>query len=693
MSNKIISLCFVSERTDKYTKFCRIADLDDGNFTPYTYSVDTDFYDTDRDLLYGPPTMLSEPGSIGVYEWSAYLNADNKWRTNVNKAEEYSWCEILHTNHGSIEELVQALKSGFSMPKYDRLHDHDLILCCRFVGNKCEAIYVSTTDAEYNSVGKLCLLDSVVALTRVTLDTRYAIGECKHRYLSNCRRKYLARKDACHVVGTVEVKTKDEVIGDIIKQSISKDALSRRDRQAARLALDKLSMPSIVEMIAARFQCSSNQAQKCAEEHITRTRERLDSTIAQRLIEMLIENDSESVQRMRTAVQKQWDETQQEQIEAAQKRQAAAAAAFEAIRKQIADAEVALQKAQERQAEAESKVEETLVLQEQIETEIQKRLEGFKADYASVLVENAIIASTTIPLQQSGAVNVASTRHEGWTVILPENSIHSGALEENIDVAVENWEEICANQDMARGLTLLSFAAYARKQPLLVVGEGAIPVSDIISSSICGQPAIKIHATGESQDYQIIIEEIEKKPKAVVCLTNGLKTGYEHLRTLMQMCPHRMFVVTEMHAESLAIEPTSLLTVFLPIFCDYFYTGGMIEELPTYDCSNELHTKASQIETRSIKQARAIVSQWLSDGFYPPVVRERCANLFAAMSLLAQPLGVNTNTVMALAIEFLFVPLLKCMRKEDALKTHLEENTVLDPDRKATLISFINSED
>ena len=46
MSDNILSLCYVSKRTDKYTQFCRIADLVDGDFIPYTYSG-TDFYDTD----------------------------------------------------------------------------------------------------------------------------------------------------------------------------------------------------------------------------------------------------------------------------------------------------------------------------------------------------------------------------------------------------------------------------------------------------------------------------------------------------------------------------------------------------------------------------------------------------------------------------------------------------------------------
>lgn len=690
MSDNILSLCYVSKRTDKYTQFCRIADLVDGDFIPYTYSG-TDFYDTDRDLIYGPPTMLqAELESIGVYEWSSYLSADNKWQTKVNKAEDFSWCEVLFTKYGTIEELVQAIKSGFLMPKYDRLHD--LILCCRASGNKCEAIYISPADAVYRD-GKLCLLDSVITLLRDTLDTRYGTGDCKCRYSPYDARKYLARKDACHVVGTVEVKSKDEVVGDIVKQFIGKDVLSRKERQAARTALDNLALPTIVEIVAERFQCSNECAEKYVKEYISRVQERIDSTTSLQWIEMLIENDSDSSQRMRAAVQKQWEETQQQQIKDAQQRQAEAEAALNAVRQQITDAEKALRDIETRQTEAEEKVEEALLLQEEIDAEIQKKLEKFKTDYASALVENAAFVSTILPCQQSGEDTVAAPYHANWAITLPANGTDMGTLEENIDVAVENWEEICADQDMARGLTLFSFAAYARRQPLLVVGEGAIQVSDLISSSICGQPAIKVHATDEPQNYQSIVDEIEKKPEAVICLINGLKAGYDYIRELMRLCPKRVFVITEMHAESLVMEPTSMFTAFMPVFCDYFYNGKQVEELPTYDCSNELRAKANQITTRGLKEAKAVVSQWLNDGFFPPIVKERCATLFAVMNLMTQSLGISANSGMALAIEFLFVPLLKCMRKEDSLRTHLEECTVLDGDRKATLISFISTED
>ena len=691
MPDKIISLCYVSKRNDKSTELCRIADLIDGDFVPYTYSTGIDFYDTNRDLIYGSTSELqAELESIGVFEWNAYLSASNEWRTRTSKATDVSWCEVIFTKHGTIEQLVQVLKIGYPMTKYDRLHD--IILCCRPTGSKCEASYISKADAAYRD-GKLCLNDSVATLPRDTLDIRYAVGECKCRYSPQNTRKYLASKQACHVVGTVEVKSKDEIVGSIIWQFIDKDALPRKERQAARKALEKLSMPSIVEMIAARFQCSNTQAEKYAEEYIVRTHAKLEATDTQRLIELLIENDSEATRHMQAAVQKRWDETQQEQIQAAQHRQAEAAETLDAVRKQIAEADKTLKETKSQQAEIEVKVKETQILLEQVEAKIQKRIEDFKTDYASALVENAVIKSAIMPHQHSGADHASDPNHSKWMITLPDNSTDISMLEENIDVAIENWEIICANKDMARGLTLLTFAAYAKNQPLLLVGESAILVSDLISSSICGQPAIKICATDETQDFQSIVEEIGKKQEAVVCLVNGLKAGYDHFRMLMQLCPQRMFVVTEMHSESLALEPTSLFTVFFPVFCDFFYNGKQADDLPTCDCCEGLYKKINQMTARSIKEAKACVSQWLNSGFYPPVVRERCANLLAAMNLLAQMLGIDSNNVLIWTIELLFTPLLKCMRKEDSLKTHLEECTILDSDRKASLISFISMEE
>lgn len=690
MSDKIISLCYVSSKADKTTELCRVADYVDGAFVPYHFEPRNEFYAENRDLLYGSTAFLQvEEGSISVFEWSTYLTAQNKWFTDTAMSAQ-SWCEVIPTKYGTVDDLISALKSGLSMNGgYDR--SHDLILCCRTSGNQGDGLYIAKSDA-FCRDGKLYVNDGVVSLSQVGLDLRYAVRDCKCRSSKYDTRKYLAREDGCRVVGKAELKTKSEIIGETIRQNITKDGLARKERQAARSALEKLNMPSVVEVIADRLQCSNDQAAKLAEEYIAGARMRLDSASSQRLIELLIENDTESVQRMRTAVQQQWDETQQDQIRAAQQRQADATAAFEAIRKQIANAETKLQETQQQQAEAEAKAEEALLLREQIETEIQKRLEGFKTDYASVLVENAIIASASTPVQQGNVASIAAG-NEQWTIVLPENDTHEGSLEENLDVAFENCGKICANQDMARGLTLLSFAAYAKRQPLLLVGEGAVPVSDLISSSICGQPAIRIYATDEPQDLQNVIVEIEKKPGTIICLISGLRYGYDQLRTLMQMCPHRMFVVTEMHAESLTMEPTSLFTALFPVFCDYFYTGKQVEELPTYDCCNELHTKANQLETRSIKQAKVTVSQWLSDGFYPPVVRERCSLLFAMMNLLAQMPGMNANNFVALAIEFLFVPLLKCMRKEESLRAHIEESAVLDGDRKLSLINFVGAED
>ena len=690
MEDKIISLCYVSKRNDKSTELCRIADYENGEFVPYRFTG-TDFYDTDRDLIYGSSTFLQvDQGSIGVFVWSVFRTMNNEWRTETSKASDVSWCEVIYSKYRSIEQLVQALKNGYPMNSYDRLHD--IILCCSASSDICNGLYISKDDAVYRD-SKLYLNDRVVSLAQDTIDTRYATGDCKCRYSPYDTRKYLARKDACHVVGSVEVKSRDEIIGEIIKKSIGKDTLARKERQAARAALDSLSAPSIAEEVSARLNCTTDAAQKAVEEYITRTRMRLDSPASQRLLDLTIENDSELIQRIRSDIQAQWETEQSELLKEAERRREAVQAELEAVKQKVSEESDKLRSMQVQQEEAEEKAEKARMLLRQTEAEIQKKLDEFKNNYASALVENAVLQSAAPAPSRDTDSQLAKGCEDAYGIIVPKAAATTGALEENLDVAESNWAEVCSNREMAKGLTIVTFAAYAGRHPLLVVGDGAIEIADLISSSVCGQPSIKVCSTKNSMVISHIIKTIEQAPNAPICFINGLSAGYECLRMLMHECPHRMFIVTEPHAESLAIEPPSLFTTFLPVFCDYFFTGSGIDEYPIYDCLDELTEKHDEVTVRSRKEAKAFISKWFDCGYYPPALRERCADLLATMNLLTRLLFGESASANGIGVEFVLAPLMKCLNKPDPLISHLRESAVLERDRLENLISFIGTED
>ena len=690
MSDKIVSLCYVSKRGDKSTELCRIADWVDGNFEPYTYNTNTNFYDTERDLIYGLSSELQgELGSIGVYEWSVYLNDSGEWRTETTIADDISWCEVVSTQEETVEQIVQQLKEGYSVSQYDG--QHALLFCCRASGSQCKAVFVSRKDTECRN-GKVYLNSSVVTLVVDTVDTRYATGECKCRYSPYDMRNYLAHKDACRVTGKVEVKTRNEILSEVVRQFIGKDVLSRTEKRAAKRGIEKLSMPSVVEAVAAKFQCANETAEQYAEEYFACIEEKLDSTVSQRWIDMLIENDSDAVQRMRELVQKQWEDAHREQIASAERAHNEAVIALEQVRKRIEEEEKRLFTLEQQQKAAEAKRNEASMFREQIEAETRKRLESFKTDYVTALVEHAVISAEVSTSHQNHKTQMAEQTMPGYSVRLPANTTQEGDLAENLEVAVDNCAEICCTHDMAQSLAVMSFAAYACKQPILAIGEGALAVADFISASVCGQPAIRLCLSDKAQEYTGVLEEIRSAPDAVICVPNGLKAGYDQLRTVMQLCPDRMFVVSENHAESLMLEPASLFTVFLPVFCDYFYTGNRLDDLPDYNCCSELYAMDSEVTTRVRKKAKAMLGHWLSDGFYPPILRERYTNLIAWICVLAQTLKISDNTAHVIAIEFVIAPLLKCLRKEKVLQMHLEENTEMDQEHKAELLGFIDTE-
>lgn len=87
MANKTItSLCYVHNKNEKTTLLCRIADYDPitGGFIPYKYDPGRDFYDDDRDLLYGANyDVLAEEGEIAVFDWFAYCHTHAGSRRSV----------------------------------------------------------------------------------------------------------------------------------------------------------------------------------------------------------------------------------------------------------------------------------------------------------------------------------------------------------------------------------------------------------------------------------------------------------------------------------------------------------------------------------------------------------------------------------------------------------------------------------
>ena len=87
--NSIISLCYVSDKNDKTTRMCRVADYISGRFVPYVYDTSRDFFGEERDILIGQNyDVLAEIGEIAVFNWYAYKNGDNQWWTSVKRNNE-----------------------------------------------------------------------------------------------------------------------------------------------------------------------------------------------------------------------------------------------------------------------------------------------------------------------------------------------------------------------------------------------------------------------------------------------------------------------------------------------------------------------------------------------------------------------------------------------------------------------------
>ncbi len=691
MDEKIISLCYVSKRNDKSTELCRIADYSQGNFVPYTYHPEAEFYGTDRDLLYGTSQSLPvKCGSVGVFEWSVFQNEKKEWRTDTAMSS-VVWCELILTDFGSPEAIAEALRSGLQMEEeYDGRHE--LLLCCEERNLSAEAIRLRPEEVLWEN-GKLVLQENAIWLEVGRMDRTFGACECKSRYSLLDKRLYLADREAYTAVGKVEGRSRAEVIGRIVRQNIGKDTLGRRDRQKVRAALEQVSMPDVLEQVMAVYKCDRMKALEETAAYLKEITVKLESDTEEKVITYLIENNSEMAQTMRAAVQKEWEAAQRTQIQEAEKQRAKVTGEIEELRRQ-AEAEAGkLKTLVKKQQEAEEKARQAVEMEAGVQQRIGQHLTRFREEYASFLTDAAQLAgviSACTPEErrkEEPEETGARENERQCRVTVPETIPERGLLRDNLTEGVRCFSEICSRGEMALGLTLLTFAARKERQPLLIAGEGAAEVADLMSALICGQGAIRIE-TEDRWPVEYITREITGAERAVVCVVDGLRRDYEGLRSLMRANPERMFVVTEEHRESLAMEPESLFTVFFPVFTDYFYNGAAVSELPWHNCCQELMNMSMPQEARRIKDAKALMNIWFRSGYYSPILLRRVSRLLAEASELALQIPTLSKKTISAMVEFLIFPILLCLGKKEALLSAIRSAGHLSQETKTDLIAF-----
>ena len=687
MSDKIISLCYVNSRRERSVELCRIADYVDGKFMPYEQDRFTNFNETDRDLIYASATEIKdEVGTIGCFEWSAYMiDYQDNWRTETH-AYNMSWTEVVQMSCITPGALQERLQHGWK-PKNGFDGGHDVLFCLNQsrIDRRYGAMYVPSYAFVYRDE-KWFINDKITALEYGTIDF-HDTYPCSCRYARSDTRRYLSSIDRFKVKSKLLLKNVDEIISEIIRSTVSSMSFSRKERQLARNALEMIDHAYVQEKIVDKLDCSEEEAKQYLHEFLATRKYRLENDEAVGIMEKLIAIDSNYVASLREKIQAQWEQEQADRLRAAQQEVDDKKNELQEIQSRVNEEARKIEDIARRQQEAEQAVQAAIHFREDVEKQIEDRLQKIRDNQPSVLVDTAFLRSIVQPEKRSGPVSDA---HE---LVMPLGEAPGEAvIKDALTPILDACADLCGDhQECYEALAVFLLSAYIRSQPLLMIGEAAVEAAELYARAATGRGCIRLFPS-EAMDVDAIAGQLYHD--ACVCVVDGLERGYARTRELMRRMPDVRFVLTANHLEALYMEPESLYTSFVPVVTDLFFEGDRVIVWPEESCAKALNAMGAKLEKLPPSKAlRTAQRSYFKDGFVSPMLKRRCLELQSCMTALSKEIGLSAPGVEDYSRLYLFAGMLKLLHRREAFKRLIDDCKTLDEDTRATLCAFGGIED
>lgn len=704
-SEWIVSLCYVGEQNEKFKTLCRIADFRNDCFEVRTDSSNQDFYGAGWDYLYGKPgNISSQPGSFGMFSWRAVQMENGKWGSDAFESD-ILWTEVVYTPLNAPEQIVAELKKGMELETASS-RPHDRILCCSRRGTDTVAVYVPSS-VLISSNGLSRLAGDVNALETGQLDLTGA-ASCRCKYFSSGSVRYLRSWNYWKALGKVEVRSKQEIIAGVVKDHLGSRfrdrVITRGEKNTYQKLLGKLSMETLVEEIARQIDCSLEEAQRYADRYFADCEGRLERDEADWIMQRLIENDGRYVRELSARVEAKWkDEHAAQMREAAnemaelrfkaqkqrkdlEEENARLRAKLQNMQQKITDANASLTALNERRAACEARIGEVEQLRADVERQIQERLRNIREDRAKALVDEAWIqaaagSSVADAAPMGSACTVAG---DGDASDVPEIE-----LNERLQDAIDIWSALSGSDSRGSDLAAFFLAAYALRQNLIITGECAESIADLAALIATGRRAakVKLHAGAREED---VARALEAVPHRCVCLINGLDGDLGVVYALLRRFADSQFILIAPYGESLSMEPEGLFTTFLPVLSEEFCADGSVEEPERCSCEAALRSAVSaSLDGKQLRSERLAQGSWFADGFYAPLLLERCARMRCAVRAICARVPGAGNRAKRTLLTLLYAPLLKCLRKWEVLSANRAEFEILGERERNQLLAFV----
>lgn len=565
-----VSLCYVEDCNGrKWLR--RLADVKDGSLCAPENSDPEDRYFENRERIFLDPDDPSDEGKIGIWQWFARPNRDERSPGKDQVASHYMKGQypvrvvVLPSTVNSLEEVVEQLKNGTvdTHPYFC-----NTLFCYQSEGKQLTGVLCRANKFRIeNKKAIICENVSTLPTYSICVDDIYNWDDKNLRFLREL--------DIGAPPGRVPVKQPREVIRKLILGRSTKYVLKESFGVSNAALLERVCDESLYEAAARSLACSPEQAKQAVDDFVAHA----DTVIEAR--DIVVETLA------RLALKHEGLRRQCEESLSSKWKTVHAA--------ELAKAEQEAEAAEQRLISAEENRKRLLAETEEAQGRLDRLLADIKhyetvgQDAAAIRLKIAdaqkdmagFIASVSMFLPQPGSP--AGETDPRWRYIPAEQGRHF----DGIDPA-EDWRDELhiISQNLANSLEIdaefcsmlaaFLYSAHIHNAPLLIAGPNGCGIADALSMSLYAEGSGHL-LLGEGGDYDIAAG-IQDHKERIISVRNMFGRGWsDELPQALSQLPKQV-VWTHPYVEDLMIEPKGLYHYMLPLFSECF-----IQAAPSLD--------------------------------------------------------------------------------------------------------------
>ena len=573
------SLCRVEEHPNENidATLYRCADIKNGELVQIV-SQNSKF--ADSHYIYRKE-ITQQVGTYGIWNWSVEPNQNDPDRPYFHSWYDRSPIEILNFgNISSLEELVKRIKT-FGFKK--RLVSDSVLFCIPLAKGAGKYACVFCSKDDLTDDGNITTInDSVVSLPRCIISPNDIFFVTNTNSPNNERYsfyKYLNIDATQYVPVMKPLEVVKKVVDEqFIWKAAQKQGITKNEWQKLKEFIKEINIESISEKICEIYHCSLDEAEKYLKMFISNVDQYVDqTTVNDQVIDGIITNHPALVSKFEMAVEKRWQEKNQERIQSALDEFNRMNADVEKRKEALSEIEQRTKDLNEQYELLSLEISEKEELGSRVEEKINSKLIEAQKDVSTLLA--------SFPFLSLG--NQSSVRPEK-TII--QNDSKDGYLpgvkisEDDIE-SYDNWNDLIGiiNEDLIEssvtdeariGFAAFLYAAYLEKASVFLIGPNAEAIANAFSASLFGSLSGTLDC---SYDYSPQnVEKMLSSSDKVIIIKNVFNTGWlQHIPDIISH-KEKFFFILHPFTEDILIEPQSLFNYAIPIF-----TEMLVENAPS----------------------------------------------------------------------------------------------------------------